>query len=249
MRDTRNYPSRRSLITMAVIAGIAVALACVCGLTALFLLRRLDSVPPLTSMWLPTATPTWTPTSTPLLATATLTTEPTPTPAATATLTITPTQRPPSPTPVPSHTPPPTSTPAPTATAAASPTPFVCQGMDDLSTMALAPGQPFECTVREQTLNSVANSIAESPCSETRIRLDNGEIQVECRMGLTMSAALEAKAQNCRVALRVLRGTFGFKGLVQELIATQFNAIRYDSICVEQVQVDDGQVYVAGKGR
>ena len=115
--------------------------------------------------------------------------------------------------------------------------------------MTLAPGQRFECTIREETFNELANSYAESPCSETRFTFDDGEIQVTCRMGLTMYATLEAQAKDCRLDLRVLSGTFGFKGIVQDLIATQFDAIQYDTICVEQVTVDDGEAYIAGQGR
>jgi hypothetical protein len=121
--------------------------------------------------------------------------------------------------------------------------------MEDLSTMQLAPGQRFECTIQEETLTDLANSYAESPCSETRFKFDNGEIEVQCHMGLAMSAALEAQVQDCRVALRVLRGTFGFTGIVQEMIRTQFDNIRYDSVCIEQVDVDDGAATIAGHGR
>jgi hypothetical protein len=252
MKDFENRPSRGRLITMAVIAGLAAVLSCICGLSALFLLRRIDSLPPLISMWqtatpLPALTPAPTPTPQPIQATSTR--DRTPTPAAP---TVTPTQYAQAtsqPSSTPTHTRLPTSTPAPTPTIAASPTPFVCQEIADLSTMTLAPGQRFECTISEETFNTLANSYPESPCSQTRIRLDDGEIQVECRIGLTMSAAVEASAQDCRVALRVLRGTIGFVGIVQELIATQLDTFRYDDVCVDQVHVDDGQAFVAGRGR
>jgi hypothetical protein len=103
--------------------------------------------------------------------------------------------------------------------------------------------------VPEETFNALANSITDSPCSETRIALDDDEIQVQCRMGLTMSATLTARAEDCRLVLQVVGGTFGFTGVVQELIETQFDTIPYDTVCVEEVDVDDGEAYVAGKGR
>ena len=115
--------------------------------------------------------------------------------------------------------------------------------------MKLATGQPFECTIRQEALTALANRYEQSPCNETYIWFDEDEIVVECRMGLTMSAAIEAQAQQCRITLRVLRGTFGFKGIVQELIASQLDVIRYDDVCVEQVTIGNGEAYIAGQGR
>lgn len=244
MQENETHSSRKSLITLAVIAGLAALLTAMCGLAALFVLWRVDRLP-LISSGRPAASPA-APTAAPTSQALPPATTPTRDQSATATPTLTPTPAS-TPTPAPTHTRPPTPTPGPTT--AASPTPFVCQGIEDLSTMTLAPGQRFECTVRQETLTTLANSYEQSPCSEIRVRFDDGEIQVTCRMGLTMSAAIEAKAQECRIALRVLRGTIGFKAIVQELIATQFNVIRYDDICVEQVAVDDGEAYVAGQGR
>jgi hypothetical protein len=115
--------------------------------------------------------------------------------------------------------------------------------------MQLVPGQPFECTIPEKTLTDLANSYEASPCSETNIALDDGEIRIDCRMGLVMSATLSARAQDCRLALQVTTGTFGFTGVVQGLIETQLDTIRYDEVCVEQVDVDNGNLTIAGTGR
>jgi hypothetical protein len=115
--------------------------------------------------------------------------------------------------------------------------------------MRLAPGQPFECTIQEETFTELANSYEESPCTWTQITLDDGEIRVQCQMGLTMSATLAAQAKDCRIELQVLRGTFGFTSVVQGLIDNQFKAIRYDEVCVEQVDIDNGEAYIAGSGR
>jgi hypothetical protein len=125
----------------------------------------------------------------------------------------------------------------------------VCDGLEDLSRMSLAPGQRFECTVRQEALTELANNYQDSPCSQTRVTLDNGEIRVDCQMLLPMSATLVARAENCRIALDVVRGSFGFSGVVQELIKTQFDTIRYDDVCVESVGVDDGRITVSGVGR
>jgi hypothetical protein len=125
----------------------------------------------------------------------------------------------------------------------------VCTGLQDLTTMNLAPGQRFECTVREKELTDLANSYEESPCSETRIALDDGMIEVACWMGIKMNATLQAWAEACRIELRVVKGTMGFAQAVEGLIASQFDVIRYDTICVDQLVVDDGKIYVAGYGR
>jgi hypothetical protein len=236
MTEKRRVSPRTALIAAIVVALGAAALTCVCGLATLFLLERVDSLPGgivqrRPTAVRPTATPKALPPSPPALATATRAhAQPQ---GATATPTATQTPR---------------RTWTPTA-AAAMPTPFVCEELADLADMSLAPGQGFECTVQQETLTALANSYADSPCNETRFTLDNGEIWIECRMGITMNATLAARAQGCRIGLQVLGGTMGFRKVVQELVETQFNVVRYDDICVEQVIVDDGRIFVSGYGR
>jgi hypothetical protein len=240
MQENETHPPRKGLIRIAVIAGLAALFTALCGLAILFALRRVDRLP-LLSRWRPTASPA--------APTAALTsTTPTPTLEQDRSATATPPATPAS-TPTPAPTPTGTPTPTPGPTTDALPTPFVCQGIEDLTSMKLAPGQPFECTIRQEALTALANRYEQSPCSETRIWFDDGEIVLQCRMGLTMSAVIEAQAQQCRLALRVLRGTLGFSGIVRELIASQLDVIRYDEICVEQVTVGNGEAYIAGRGR
>lgn len=244
MQENETHPSRKSLITLAVIAGLAALLTAMCGLAALLVLRRVDRLP-LLSRWRPTASPV-APTATLTYRALTPTTTPTPTLEQGQSATATPpATRASTPTPAPTST----GTPTPGPTTDTLPTPFVCQGIEDLASMKLAPGQPFECTIRQETLTALANRYEQSPCNETYIWFDEDEIVVECRRGLTMSAVIEAQAQECRVTLRVLRGTFGLKAIVQELIASQLDVIRYDDICVEQVTVGNGEAYIAGRGR
>jgi hypothetical protein len=254
MTEDKHVSPRTSLIAAIVAIVGAAALTCLCGLTALVLLERVDSLPGGIALRRPTAvrptsTPKALPPSPPASATATRAQAQPQGATATPTVTQTPRQ---GPTPGPTHTPPPLATPAPTWTptaVAAAPTPFVCEELTDLADMSLAPGQRFECTVRQETLTALANSYEGSPCNETRFTLDNGEIRVECRMGVTMSAAVAVRAQSCRLVLQVLKGTVGFKKVVQELIETQVNAIRYDDVCVERAVVDDGSISVSGYGR
>ena len=244
-------PSQISPLVLVLIIALIAACTCLCGLITLAMLRRIDSV---REVILPWRTPSArvTATAVPVLAT--------PTQAPSATATPSPTH-PPSPTPT--YTlPPATSTPIPTATSAlpppatstpalpaATPMPYVCAGLEDLATMNLVPGQRFVCTIRQEELTDLANDYEDSPCSETRITLDNGKIEVSCWMGIKMSAILETWAEGCRIELRVTRGTVGFTQAVEGLIATYFDVIRYDSVCVEQIVIEDGGAHVAGYGR
>ncbi len=250
MNEDKRSSRISPLVLVLIIASIA-ACTCLCGLIALALLTRIDTV---REVILPWRTPSARITATALLTLAT------PTQAPVATATSTPTQ-PPSPTST--YTPlPATSTPVSTATSTlpppatstparqvATPTPFVCTGLEDLATLDLAPGQRFECTVRQEALTDLANSYEESPCSETLITLDNGKIEVACWMGIKMNATLEVWSEACRIELRVVRGTMGFTQVVESMIATYFDVIRYETICVDQVVVDDGRIYIAGYGR
>jgi hypothetical protein len=41
----------------------------------------------------------------------------------------------------------------------------------------------------------------------------------------------------------------GFTQAVEGLIATYFDVIRYDTVCVDQLVIDDGSATIAGYGR
>jgi hypothetical protein len=118
-----------------------------------------------------------------------------------------------------------------------------------MANIQLAPGQPFRCTLNEQELTDLANHYPDSPCSETQFTLDDGQIEMVCRIGVQMRAVLETNVQDCRVEVEVVRGTVGFRGIVQELIATQFDVIRYDTICIDRAEIDGGTITVGGYGR
>jgi hypothetical protein len=268
-QGTQNDSSRSGgpIWILWLVAG-ALVLGCACSLGALFFLRQASDLGWVQDLW-PFAAPT---AAQPAAATATQPPAPAPTHTAVAALpspTPSPTQEPTA-TAVPTRTatavptstaPPPatatrtlkpTRTAAPTATKTtqAAPTPFVCDSLYELANIQkLAPGQTFQCTIQQQELTDLANNYPDSPCSEARFGFDDGEIDVVCRMGLRMQATLAPKLDDCRVAIVVLDGTPGFRRIVQELITTQFNVIRYDSICVDQIVIDDGQLTVGGYGR
>jgi len=253
--QNRSAPSKPVWIWWLV-AGVLV-FGCACSLGAFLFLRQAGGLGWVQNLWplaAPTSTPAPTHTAQAILPSPTSklpTTASTPTgePAATTV----PTQ---AATAVPTSVAQPAATvtrpPAPTAigTTAAVPTPFVCDSLYELANIQkLAPGQTFRCTIGQQELTDLANTYPDSPCSEARFEFDDGEIDVECRMGVRMQATLAAQAQNCRVGVKVLRGTAVFKRVVQELITTQFNVIRYDTICVDQLEIDNGQLTVGGYGR
>jgi hypothetical protein len=243
----------------------AVVLSCVCGIGTLIFLQQAPDLQEIplwkvgseketpaatatsvvvrpTATWTMPATATATPTPLPD-PTATPTTAPTWTPAATATAMPTATV-------APTATPTPTQemgTPAPPVVGP-SPTPFVCRDIYHMATVELAPGQTFSCSVSEEELTQLADDYPESPCNETAVQLDDGEIKVTCDLGIRMWATLRPVAEKCRVRLHVLGGTLGFRQIVEELIATQFHVIRYDSICVDSVVVDAGRITVTGHG-
>jgi hypothetical protein len=240
-------PSQINPLVLVLVIALIAACTCLCGLIALALLQRIGTVRDvilpgrmpsarITATALP-ATPTQLPTATPL---------PTLTPSPTSTYTPLPATSTPVPTATSTLPPPATSTPA---LPAVTPTPIVCTGLDDVATLDPVPGQHFECTVRQETLTDLANDYEESPCSETLITLDNGKIEVACWMGIKMSATLEAWSEACQIEIRVVKGTFGFTQVVEDLIATYFDVIRYDTVCVDQLVVDDGEVAIAGYGR
>ena len=248
--------SSRPIWILWVVAG-ALVLGCLCSLGALFLLRQADTLDRLQDLWprkgvpaTPTSAPTLTIVSTPTTAarsSATATSSATVTSTATATWTATATR-----TPTAAATPSPTPTSAPTRSAPTtepSPTPFVCDSIYELANIQLAPGQTFQCTLQEEELTDLANSYADSPCSETRITFDDGEIGVECRIVVLMRAVLVPKIEECRVALEIARGTPAFRQIVKEMITTQFDVIKYDTICIDQLEADDGEVIVGGYGR
>ena len=125
----------------------------------------------------------------------------------------------------------------------------MCDSIYELANIQLAPGQTFQCTLQEEELTDLANSYADSPCSETRITFDDGEIGVECRIVVLMRAALTPKIEECRVTLEIVSGTPAFRQIVKEMITTQFDVIKYDTICIDQLEADDGEVVVGGYGR
>lgn len=251
--NTAEHPKSSSPVWILYLVAGALVLGCACSLGALFLLRQAGDLGWMQRVWpwatqpVAAATATPAPSSTALSPSATVTATSTPSqvPTATALPTRTTTA-----TAAPTRTPTRTVVPTATPAAQASPTPFVCDSVYELAGITqLAPGQTFVCTLPQQELTDLANDYPDSPCSTARFTMDDGEITLECRMGLNMQATLSPAVKDCRVAIRVLSGTLGFRQIVQELINTQFNVIRYDSICVDRLDVEDGQLIVGGYGR
>jgi hypothetical protein len=255
---------RRWILGGLVIAAWVCVLACVgTGLILLIQNRRAG----------PASTPTATPTPTPGVAAVPTDTSP----QATATPTAGATPRPATqaPTGTPAHTPTatqsPTGTPAHTATATATAvttatatataartalptatptvTPIVCDDLDDMESLTIAPGQRFSCTVTEEELTRKAKEQPDMPCREIAIRLDDGEITLVCRMGIRMSATGTVSAEDCQLSIEIVRGTIGFAQIVRGFLDTGMELIPYDAICIERAEVSDGQLQIEGYGR
>ena len=248
---TDNESTQSSPVRILWLVAGALVFGCACSLGALLLLRQANNIEWFENLW-----PFKTATATALPATSTPTLEPTPTTVATSTAAALPTT---TATPTATQTATATATqtaaatPTPTATwtatREASPTPFVCDSIYELAYIQLAPEQTFQCTLQEQELTDLANDYPDSPCSETRFTFDDGEIGIERRIGVRMKATLEAQTENCRIVIEIVKGTPGFKQIVQQLITTQFDVIKYDTICINQIESERGQITVGGYGR
>jgi len=201
---------------------------------------RATALPPTCALPQATSTP---PRTTPTSSAPTSSTHPTASPTA---LQAEPTQPSPTSTPrpvtaTPTHTPSPTPVmPAPTLT------PIVCDDIEQIGALCIAPGQSFQCTVRQEQLSAQIAQQPNVPCSEVKVTLDDGQIAVSCRMGLRLSATGVVEIEDCRASIRVTRATMGFTQIVQELLDENMQLMPYDLICVEQVEIDDGQMTIAG---
>jgi hypothetical protein len=154
---------------------------------------------------------------------------------------------------------PPAPTPAPTRAQATAPprkeagglAPIVCvdPDLDELGGLPLAPGQRFQCTFGEQYLTDLLQTLPDLPCSDVRVYLNDGMVELTCKMFLTVRIEGVVDAQDCRPVVRVTGGTAGIAETVQEMIDEQMAAYTVETICFEQVIVDDGQATVVGHGR
>jgi hypothetical protein len=131
------------------------------------------------------------------------------------------------------------------------PTPVVCNDLDALQRMTLLPGQAFVCTFSEQQLTASLRDRPENPCADASVTLtEDGQLRMTCHMGfLVMRATGVVEARNCRMEFRVVSGTAGFAQLVQQLIEQNLAWIPYDRVCIEDAEVSEGQMTIAGHGR
>jgi len=129
------------------------------------------------------------------------------------------------------------------------PTPIVCNDPTDPSDLVIAPGQEFTCTFTEDALNQELEAVPDSPCQEAYIALDDGQFTLVCRMGFKMTATGVANVRDCQARLQITHGTPGFTDLVQDMIDTQMALVPNDVVCVEQIEIDDGELTIIGYGK
>ena len=115
--------------------------------------------------------------------------------------------------------------------------------------MTIIPGQQFECTIRQEDLSAKINQQPDIPCDDVSITMANDEVQVTCRMGIKLNAVGVVDVNDCRMSIRIVRGTIGFAQVVQNLLDANAQLVPYDVICVEQATVGDGTIAISGYGR
>jgi hypothetical protein len=118
-----------------------------------------------------------------------------------------------------------------------------------LGQLTIVPGQQFACTIRQEDLTRRINQQPDIPCSDVSITMANGEVQVTCWLGVKLNATGVVRVGNCRMSIRIVRGTVGFTQVVQNLLDTNAQLVPYDAICVEQATIGDGEIAIRGYGR
>jgi hypothetical protein len=230
------------VLAVGVVVLACGVLACTLGAAGIIFTRRVQPssgavmilVPPTRFATVPI------PTSTPLP-------KPTATLVPTAQLPVTATAVP-EPTPTARATPTPTASPAPLPSA--TPTVVVCDNPAALGQIALAPGQAFVCTIDQDQLTQQLDQRPENPCSSANVTFSaDGQVDVACRIGLTLRATAVVEASNCRLNVRVVSGTFGFGQLLQRLIDENEAQVPYGQICIDDAEVSEGEITVRGHRR
>jgi hypothetical protein len=129
------------------------------------------------------------------------------------------------------------------------PTPIVCEGLDQAAQLTISPGQRFSCTIGQQDLTAWINQQPDVPCTNVEITFAGGEVGLACSVGITLRAVGVVQVDNCRVSVRIVKGTIGFTQVVQGLIDQYAVLVPEDLICFEEVTVGDGVVEIRGYGR
>jgi hypothetical protein len=154
------------------------------------------------------------------------------------------------PAPTQTHTPRPSSTPVntPAPGLGATPTPVVCDDLDNIGQLTLVAGQQFACTISQEALTARLRQQPDLPCSEIGVALDDGEVRLTCQMGIRLNATGVVQVQDCRASVRIVRGTIGFTQVIQNLIDQNAGLVP-DAICVEEATVAHGEIAISGHGR
>ena len=110
-------------------------------------------------------------------------------------------------------------------------------------------GQRFSCTIGQQDLTDRINQQPDVPCTNVQVTFADGEIGLACTVGIRLRATGVTEVENCRVSIRIVKGTIGFTQVVQGLIDEYAQLVPEDLICVEEATVGDGTITVSGYGR
>ena len=122
------------------------------------------------------------------------------------------------------------------------------EDLDDLRKLTVVPGQDFECTISQERLTEQLQRIPDLPCSIVTATLDNGQMELACRIFIKVSVIVELEARDCKPVVRVVGGTAGFADVVQDMIDAEMGKLPYDVACIEQIAIDDGEMTISGYG-
>jgi hypothetical protein len=131
----------------------------------------------------------------------------------------------------------------------ATPTPIVCNDLDQVDELTVAPGQRFKCTVHQDQITQELDAVPDLPCSNIDVTLDNGQIEVICQVFFQVRIAAAVQAKDCWVDVKVTEGPMGLVSEIEDMIQTELARAPKDEVCIEEIAIDDGQMTVSGYGR
>ena len=144
-----------------------------------------------------------------------------------------------------------TSTQTPTLASTPSPTPttVVCTDFSALGTMSIAQGQRFVCTTHQDRITEQLRNVPNLPCSEVSVGFDDERFTFECKMRIMVRAVGAAKAKDCQLDIEIREGTLAFAEAAQLMIDALLPNLPSERVCFDRVEIDDGQMELAGYGR
>lgn len=115
--------------------------------------------------------------------------------------------------------------------------------------MAIAPGQRFVCTAHQDWINEQLGEVPNMPCSEASVAFDDGLFTFECKMRIRVKAVGTVQTKECELDVVIVEGTLGFAEAAQLMIDVLLPNLPSEGVCFDRVELDDGQMELAGYGQ